>query len=500
MFKGKSLTARALAATLGFLLLTLSVWAAAPVARAAVDDMKPEEFLKNVKKPWKGDLEGMVKRRAVRALVVYSKTNYFLDGLTERGLTYEAMQQFEKYLNQQLRKQGKKKKHLKVHVLLFPVARDKLLPYLAEGKGDIAAAMLTVTPGRQKLVAFTNPFAKDVKELVVTGPGAPKIAKLEDLAGKRVYVRTSSSYAESLKRLNKEFKKKGLKPVRIEPADENLETEDILEMVNAGLIKITVADNYLAEFWAKIFKQIKLHQKVYVDQGGTIAWAIRKDSPQLMKMLNGFVKGHKAGTLMGNILIKRYLENTKFARNLMAPEEIKRFDQTIKYFRKYSGEYGFDWLMITALAYQESRLNQKLRSSAGAIGVMQILPSTAAGAPIEIKNITVLDRNIHAGVKYLRFIYDQYFKDDKKMDQLDKVLFTFAAYNAGPARVEQLRRRAVKMGLNPNVWFRNVEQAAARVIGRETVQYVANIYKYYIAYRMIMHQRSERAKLLDKKN
>ena len=334
---------------------------------------------------------------------------------------------------------------------------------------------------------------------MVTGPGAPKITKLSDLAGKQVYVRLSSSYAEHLKRLNKRFKKKGLKPIRIEAADEHLETEDILEMVNAGLIPITVADGYLADFWAKIFKKIKVHRKVSVDKGGAIAWAIRKKSPQLMKVLNRFVKSHKQGTLMGNILIQRYLENTKWVRNVMAPEEIKRFDRTIKYFRKYSGEYGFDWLMITALSYQESRLNQKLRSPAGAIGVMQILPSTAASPPVEIKNITVLDRNIHAGVKYLRYIYDNYFKDDKKMDQLDKVLFTFASYNAGPARVSQLRKRAVKMGLDPNIWFRNVEQAAARVIGRETVQYVANIYKYYIAYRMIMHQRAEREEALKKK-
>ena len=499
MLKSNTTPIRALGALLILLAWGWAAMAWAPPAVAAVDDMQPEEFIRAMKEPWKGDLDGMIKRRAIRALVVYSKTNYFLDGLRERGITFEAMQQFEKYLNQHLRKTGKKKKHLKVHVVLFPVARDKLIPYLIEGKGDIAAAMLTITPQRKKKVAFTNPFAKNVKELVVTGPGAPKIAKLSDLAGRRVFVRLSSSYDESIDRINREFKKKGLAPIKIEAADENLETEDILEMVNAGLIPITVADNYLADFWAKIFTKIKVHHQVSVDQGGAIAWALRKDSPQLIKLLNRFVKSHKQGTLMGNLLIQRYLKNTKWVRNLMEPEEIKRFDHTIKYFQKYAGEYGFDWLMITALAYQESRLNQKLKSPAGAIGVMQILPTTAAGPPIGIKQITKLDRNIHAGVKYLRYIYDNYFKDDKQMNQLNRVLFTFAAYNAGPARVDQLRRRTKKMGLNPNIWFRNVEQAAARVIGRETVQYVANIYKYYIAYRQIMKQRTERAKALKNK-
>ncbi len=481
------------------LLMALALFSGAAPAAAAVDDIPPDEFIKAIKEPWQGDLEQMVKRRAVRVLLTYSKTNYFLDGLRERGLTYEAMQQFEKYLNKHLAKRGKKKKHLKIHVVFIPVARDKLIPYLIQGKGDIAAAMLTITPERKKKVAFSAPFAKGVKEVVVTGPRAPRLTKLSDLAGKQVYLRRSSSYDESLARLNRRFKKEGLAPVKINPADENLETEDILEMVNAGLIPFTVADEYLANFWAKIFKNIKVRKDLVVASGGEIAWAVRKNCPQLLKMINGFVKGHKQGTLMGNILIRRYLENTKWARNLLSPQDIKRFHQTITFFRKYAGQYGFDWLMITALAYQESRLNQKLRSPAGAIGVMQILPSTAASPPVGIKQITILSRNIHAGVKYLRYIYDRYFKNDKNVDPLNKVLFTFASYNAGPARVQGLRRRAKKMGLNPNVWFRNVEIAAARVIGRETVQYVSNIYKYYIAYRQIMAQEAARKKALQQK-
>jgi membrane-bound lytic murein transglycosylase MltF len=479
------------------LALALFFWAAP--AAAAVDDTPPDEFLKSINKPWKGDLDQMIKRRGVRVLLTYSKTNYFLDGARERGITYEAMRQFEKYLNKHLAKRGKKKKHLKVHVIFIPVARDKLIPYLLQGRGDIAAAMLTITPERKKKVAFSDPFATGVKEVVVTGPKAPKLTKLSDLSGKQVYVRLSSNYEESLARLNRRFKKEGLAPVKINPANEHLETEDILEMVNAGLIPITVADKYLADFWAKIFKKIKVRKDLVVDSGGKIAWAVRKDCPQLLKMINGFVKGHKLGTLMGNILVRRYLENTKWVRNLLSPQEIKRFNQTIDFFQKYAGQYGFDWLMITALAYQESRLNQKLRSPAGAIGVMQILPSTAASPPIGIKQITILSHNIHAGVKYLRYIYDQYFKNDKNVDPLNKVLFTFASYNAGPARVEGLRRRAKKMGLDPNVWFRNVEMAAARVIGRETVQYVSNIYKYYIAYRQIMAQRAAREKAMKQK-
>lgn len=484
---------------MGVLLTIVCLLALAGVAQAAVDDTPPDKFLQQVKKPWTGDLPGMLERRTIRALVTYNKTNYFLDGARERGITYEILRMYEKYLNKQLAKKGKKDRHLKIHVLLIPVARDQLLPYLVQGKGDIAAANLTITPQRMKQVEFCAPFSSKVDELVVTGPGAPALKNLTDLSGKTVYVRRSSSYYESLGKLNRKLEKKGLKPVKIDLADENLETEDILEMVNAGLVPITVADSHLADFWAKIFKKIKVHHKLALHTGSRIAWAVRKKSPKLVKSINAFVKKHKQGTLMGNILIKRYLESTKWAEQALSPQNIERFNRTTKFFQKYADQYGFDWLMLTALAFQESGLDNSKVSHVGAVGVMQVMPSTASGPPVSIPNYKKLEANIHAGTKYLRWIYDQYFKDDQKVNKLNKVLFTFASYNAGPGRVIGLRKRAAKMGLNPNIWFHNVEVAAARVIGRETVQYVSNIYKYYVAYRQIVAQHQQREEALKKK-
>src|SRR5262249_18454150 len=167
--------------------------------------------------------------------------------------------------------------------------------------------------------------------------------------------------------------------------------------------------------------------------------------------------------------------------------------QTIAIFRKYAAQYGFDALMVAAQGYQESRLDQSVRSPSGAVGIMQVLPET--GKAVGVPNIQELDGNIKAGVRYLRKIYDTYFAD-APMTPIDKGLFCFAAYNAGPGRVAQLREKAEKMGLDPNVWFRNVELAAARVIGRETVQYVANIYKYYVSYRLILeYQQRKRPKM-----
>ncbi|MEA2039378.1 MAG: lytic transglycosylase F [Thermodesulfobacteriota bacterium] len=450
------------------------------MALETIDD----KITKRVVQPFKGDLDRMIKYHAIRVLVTYNKTNFFLEGAAKRGFVYETFQQFEKFINKELKKGGITKKDMGIHIVYVPVSQDQVLPYLIKGLGDIAAASLTITPQRLKEVDFATPYYTNAQELVVTSRSAPPINSLEDLSGKKVYVRRSSSYFESLTTLNKKFAKAGKAPVIIEPANENLETEDILEMINADLFQITVADNYLANFWSRIFKNIRVHQEVTLRTGANIAWAIRKNSPRLKKVLNRFVKQIKIGTLLGNIIEKRYYQDTKWACNALSTEDIKHFNRTIDLFKKYAGQYGFDYLMVTALGYQESRLDQSKRSPRGAVGVMQLLPSTAAGHPINIPNIYNLDKNIHAGVKYLHFLYNNYFKD-APMDQLNKILFTFASYNAGPARVEGLRRQAKNMGLNPNVWFRNVEVAAARVIGRETVQYVSNILKHYIAYKHI---------------
>ena len=333
----------------------------------------------------------------------------------------------------------------------------------------------------------------DVSEIVVTGPGAPKIERVDDLAGKEVYVRTSSSYYESLQRLNKSFKKAGKHPVKITPAVEYLESEDILEMVNAGLIPMTVIDSHIGEFWSKIFENITLHPDIAVNTGGEIAWAFRKNSPELREAVNDFVRRNKKGTLFGNMMLERYLKSTKWVKNSTAEQELKKFDMMVDIFKQYAGQYDFDWLLVAAQGYQESMLDQSKKSHAGAIGVMQLLPSTAKDPNVNIKDIEKLENNIHAGVKYLRFIRDRYFENED-MDILNKTLFSFASYNAGPARIAQLRKKADQKGLDPNKWFNNVELIAAREIGRETVQYVSNIYKYYIAYSQVVKQEKKKEK------
>jgi membrane-bound lytic murein transglycosylase MltF len=431
------------------------------------------------RKPWTGDLDGMRKRRTIRVLVPYSRTFFFLDQGRKRGLTYDALMEYEKFLNRKV-----KNKHLGMHIVVIPTPRNRLFTNLVAGLGDIAAGNLTITPKRKKLVDFSNPSLTNVREIIVTGPGAPEVKSIFDLAGLEIAVRKSSSYYESLLLLNKTLLSIGKKPVSVLVVDEYLEDEDLLEMVNAGLIPMIIIDSHKGDFWAKVFKHITLHHNLCLRTGGEIAWAVRKNSPLLKKSINSFVKKVKKGTLTGNILFQRYLKSTKYIRNFSA-DSMKRYNRTLELFKKYGRKYDFPYLLLTALAYQESGLNQKRRSHAGAVGIMQVLPSTAADRNVNIKHIDRLENNIHAGTRYLRFMADRYFSDPA-LTPLNRDLLTIASYNAGPARVAKLRQEAVRRGFDGNIWFNNVEVVAAARIGRETVQYVRNIYKYYVAYDYIV--------------
>jgi membrane-bound lytic murein transglycosylase MltF len=435
---------------------------------------------------WTDDLPGLLDKRVVRMLVVYSKTFYFIDKGQQRGITYDFGMELEKALNA-----GNKDKTRPIRVIFISVARDELLPALIAGAGDIATGGLTVTPERMKAVDFTAPAAEDISEILVTAPDVPAPASIDELSGRSVFVRRSSAYHENLVALNGRLTAAGREPVEIEEAAENLEDEDILEMVNAGLVDSTIIDSYAVKFWKEIFPNIQPQPSVALATHGQIAWAIRKNSPELKKMLDGFIEKNRGGTMTGNVILKRYLQNTRWARGATSKDELKRFTELIGYFKKYATQYDFDWLMLAAQGYQESRLDQKTRSPVGAIGVMQVMPTTARDKNVGIPDIHLVEPNIHAGVKYLRFLVNEYF-DEPGIDFANRHLFAFASYNAGPNRIARLRKEAAAKGLDANKWFNNVELVVAEDVGRETVQYVSNIYKYYVAYKLTLQRMQKR--------
>jgi len=433
-----------------------------------------------------GDLDAMMERRVIRVLVPYNKTAYFIDKGQPRGTSVDAFKLFEDDLNQKY-----KRGNLKVHVAMIPTRRDALADALLSGKGDIVAAAVTVTPERLKLADFTNPVARNVSQIVVGSSEAPAVATAEDLSGREVLVRKGSIFQESVEKLNAELAKKGKPAVKIRLAPSNLEDEDLLEMVNANLVSYVVVDEYLAKFWASVLPKLKVYPDATLRTGGEIAWAVRKDSPKLKEELNAFLAKNPEGSATRNMILQKYLKNTKFVKNANSKEARERFLQTVKLFQTYGDKYDIDYLLMAAQGFQESQLDQNAKSHVGAVGVMQLMPAT--GKEQNVGDISQIEPNINAGVKYMRFMIDQYFAKEP-MDRLNKGLFAFAAYNAGPGRIQSLRKEAAKRGLDPNVWFDNVEVIASEKIGRETVTYVANIYKYYIAYTLAMESLNERQK------
>ena len=427
-----------------------------------------------------GDLDAMVKAQNIRALVLYSHSSFFYENGRPEGIVFEALRDFEQFVNQKL--------HTRQHVQVtfIPVRPDQLEPYLNEGIGDLIAYPVTISPERQQQLAFSIPIQTGVKQILVTGKDFGPVSSLQDLGGKKIFVNPITTYYANLEKVNEGLRKQGKPTILIQSADKNLLDEDLMEMVNAGILPATVTITERAHLWAGVFPHITPQPKIVIADEGDLAWAMRKNNPKFKELVDEWVKTHAAGTSFGNTLMRRYLENTHWITNPTSEEEIKKFDQLANFFKTYASQYGFDYLMVVAQGYQESMLNQAARNG-GAVGIMQVEPSTAAAPPISIPDVMTAENNIHAGVKVLKAIADGYFSDPQ-VDPTNRLLFTFAAYNAGPNRIADLRKRAPAQGLDPDKWFGNVELLVSQNVGQTTVQYVSNIYKYYIAYKLVVEQ------------
>jgi membrane-bound lytic murein transglycosylase MltF len=435
-----------------------------------------------------GDLDSMIARRVIRALVPYSHMYYSININKRSGIAFELLNLFEISLNKQL----KLKPH-QVRIIFIPVNRSQVIPLLLQGYGDVAYAGMTITEERKKTVDFSIPTITRLKEIIIAGRASPKLNSLEDLSGKEIYLREGSSYESGVLRLNKLLMNKGMQPVIIKTIDPYLESEDILEMVNSGVIPYSAMVEDVARLWSNVMDSLILYDKIPLDSGVAYGWVFRKDSPKLKAAADKFINKNAIGTLTGNTLYNKYVKNVKLLPEMYSNRTISQVKALKAPFLKYAERYQLDWLLLIAQGYQESGLNQSLVSHAGAVGIMQVLPTTAAGHPFYIRDIKKIDSNVHAGVKYMRYLIDNYFTDPD-IDLLNRHLLALAAYNCGPGRVNQLRKMAKARKLNPNLWFDNVELMAAKVIGRETVQYVSNIYKFYASYRALSDYAEKRGR------
>jgi membrane-bound lytic murein transglycosylase MltF len=438
-------------------------------------------------KPWTGDFDKMLERRIIRVYAPFSRSLYFSDKGRERGIAVELVRDWERYLNIKYAKQLGKRP---LTIYVAPATRDKLLPYVEYGLGDVAIGNLTITEERLRQVDFVpgDEGRRTISEFVVVGPKSPELKSIDDLGGKRVHVRKASSYYESLQTLNERFKKENKPEIELHLVPDSLEDEDLMEMLDAGLIELIVVDDWKAHMWAQVLPRIKVRTDLVLRANAKTGWAIRKDSPKLLAEIDDFFRNWAMKQGVADYRMNAYMKRVKELKDPTAGTEYKRFRETLALFEKYGNQYNFDPLMLAAQGYQESQLNQNAKSAVGAVGVMQVMPAT--GDQMKVGDIHVTESNIHAGAKYMDQLMTQYFAD-AHFSEGNRPLFAFASYNCGPGNVAKARQDAERRNLDPDKWFNNVEIVVAQKIGTETTTYVRNIYKYYVAYRLTLDAQAE---------
>lgn len=482
---------------LGRLLLAVALGttnaAASTVEQTEHPNPGAQDTLQTRPDKWNGDFDVLLKHRMIRILVPYSPTLFYNDRGQQRGIIAEAGAELEKYLD---KKYPDKRPFT---VVLIPTTREHLFQGLVDGEGDIVAGSVTITPARLERFDFTTPTFSGINQIFVTGPEAPELHSLDDLAGQTIYMRKSKSFYEHLLELNERFEhpdppRRPLPPMKLVLLPDELESEDVLDLVNVGMVQIAVCEEWRANIWSRYLLNVRVRRDLVLKEGTQLGWAMRKQSPQLKAVLDAFIASGKANGLFQHLLQNADI-NVRRLHNATSGSEMKKFEATINLFRRYAQQYQFDYLMLAAQGYQESRLDQNARSNRGAIGIMQLMPAT--GAEMKVGDIRLPGPNIHAGTKYMAQLTDRYFYD-ASFDEQNRNLFAFASYNAGPGNISMVRTRAMKEGFNPDVWFNNVEYVAASMIGQETVCYVRNIFKYYVAYKLAQQTEVERAQAIER--
>jgi membrane-bound lytic murein transglycosylase F len=441
--------------------------------KAALDTLLVEKALTSHQDDaYKADLDEIKKRKVLRVLTRNAASCFFIYRGEQLGFEYELAKSFAKELDVRLE-------------IIVPPTREALISYLLEGKGDLIAAGLTITPERQKLVDFTDPYFQN-SELVIVPASDTTTKELKDLKGKKISVRKSSSYYENLAKRQKEL------GFQIDVVPEDVETEEILRQVGEGKLAATIADSNIVDI--ELTYSDKIRSVGPLGDPATLGWAMRTDQPALRSFANEFMKKTYRG-MFYNMTVTKYFKNAKNMRTAASEQrsdkegQLSPFDAIVK---KYAKQYELDWRLVTSQMYQESKFDPGAKSWVGALGLMQVMPQTAK--ELKIEDVVSPEGGIHAGVKLLAR-YAKLF-DSPTIKEKHKIRFALAAYNCGPGHVFDARRVAKDQGLDPDKWFGNVEKAMLMLENpklaksarygfcrcSEPVKYVSEIQTRYDAY------------------
>jgi membrane-bound lytic murein transglycosylase F len=447
-------------------------------------------------KPYKvsKDLEAIKEDGVLHAITIYNSTSYFLYKGVPMGFEYELLSRLAKNLGLKLK-------------ITIAEDIDDLFDMLNNGKGDLIAYGLTITEPRKKMVSFTENHYVTHQALVQRMPDNWRslpgykidkqlISNTLELSNDTVWVRENSSYAERIKNLENEIGA----DIPIAHINGNVTTDEIIKMVVDGEIERTVADHNIAAINKTYYPILNIDTRVSFSQ--RIAWAVRQNSPQLLKAINKWIEKEKKSDDY-YVIYNKYFKNTRSNKSRIKSDfysknsnKISKYDDIIK---ANASEIGWDWRFLSSQIYQESRFDPKAESWAGATGLIQLMPATAK--EVGVSNNYNPEQNIRGGVKYLDRMRDNF---EAVEDSIQKVKFTLAAFNCGAGHVYDAMRLAEKHGKNPNIWDENVEEYILKlkdkeyylddvvrhgfVRGREPYNYVRDIFLRYEHYKKFIEE------------
>ena len=426
---------------------------------------------------WTGDFEQLKDKRAIRILVPVSNPFFFIDGFKKYGTATALIQAFQKYLNEEVVNQTY------IRTIIIPASRATILDRLAEGYGDVVIANLTITPERKEKVDFAVPIVTGVKEIIVAAPGSPELSSLNDLSGKTIHTRTFSSYHEHLVRLNKALAKKGLAPVTIKPVNDEIEDDNLLAIAAEGLIDYMVIDHRKMEFWQGIYKDLVPYPNLAIDTGGEIAWGVRKNNPELLKIVSDFcrIKQNEAKDLEK---LRKNTEKEFIHFSNLEEGSVGAFKNLYPLFKKAGEEFSIPPLFLAGIAFEQSGFFDEKVGRYGELGIMQLAPFIEREfSDSHEQNGDATFRHIRATAKYLAFLREEKF-GDLAQDPTQRLYFVLAAYLNGPEKINEMRWITGKMGKDKDKWFNEVNVIVSRLIGRETVRSVRNVALYWLSYKM----------------
>ncbi|MFZ4784750.1 MAG: transporter substrate-binding domain-containing protein [Flavobacteriales bacterium] len=404
-----------------------------------------ESDFPNLPPPIEFDLDSIKKRGKIILLTENGPTTYYQYRGQTKGFDYEMVRAFAKHLG------------VKLEVRLLDDV-DKMFTMLNRGEGDLIASNLTVTPIRQQFVAFGAPVYQTRQMLVqrkfdVENPDSAVsiIADTTQLANKHIWVHRFSSFYTRMKAIeaNNDF------DIQLHDAPGEISTEDLIRLTASGEIDATVTDENLAIMQHMDYPELDM--SVPVSKSEDIAWAMRNNAPQLLEALNSWLSSTDAQKKLVKTKNKYFNEEKLFgykgpyALPKISSTQISPYDSL---FKKLAPELGWDWRLLAALAYQESRFNPNAESWSGAFGIMQLMPETAMRFGCDTTQRE--GENIRAGVKYIKHL-DRFWKD-KITNPEERKKFVLASYNIGPGHILDARNLAQLMGKSDTLWHDNVAE------------------------------------------